>query len=306
MGLAWEPTPQLRVGLRLRSGAQGSHQGSHVTLLDFDDNDTGEADFTFDRWYLNAAGEHIWGWAGRNAFPFWKQNEMFWDDDVAAVGLAGGWTSGGFSLRAAELGLPVGMKDFSGRLSALQIVYRRGSEARAWTLAAGYYAFDANRDDPDAARLRNGNGRRDYSIAVVSAQTRLAAAGRPLILGADLLHNGESYGPDDPFAFAHRDATDGGVVIARWGEADAAGKWSLGYSYARIETLAVNASYAQDDWVRWGSATQTDSSDLRGHELRFTYGLGKAGNLTTRLFVVESISAVQDGKRFRIDYNIGF
>jgi hypothetical protein len=85
-----------------------------------------------------------------------------------------------------------------------------------------------------------------------------------------------------------------------------AGDWQFGAWYTRIEALAVNPSYAQDDWVRWGSATQTDSSDLKGFELRAAVGLGHGQNLMARLYLVEAITSQQDGKRFRIDYNVGF
>ncbi|MBZ0112202.1 MAG: putative porin [Thermoanaerobaculia bacterium] len=306
LGLDWKPVAPLHFGLRLRSGVEGSQQSAHITVLDFDGNDTGEAGFYFDRWFLEARGEKVWGWVGRNSFPFWTQNEMFWDDDVTPVGLAGGWSSGNLSVRSAYLGLPVGMKDFTGNLAAGQVVYDRNSPGLSFTLAAGLYSFDGDPEDVDASRLRNDNGQRDYSIAMGSVQTRFEAAGRRLTLGMDLLHNGESYGPDDPFAFAHRDATDGFVLSAMWGTAAKAGDWGLGYWYGRIEALAVNASVAQDDWVRWGSSTQTDSSDLRGHELRFIYGLGNRGNLTARLYLIEAISSDQDGNRFRVDYNVKF
>lgn len=68
----------------------------------------------------------------------------------------------------------------------------------------------------------------------------------------------------------------------------------------------MNASFAQDDWVRWGSATQTRGSNLKGHELRFGYGLAKDLNLLARLYLVESITTVEDGKRFRIDLNYSY
>ena len=306
LGLEWEVTDALRFAVRLRSGAEGSHQSPHITVLDFDNNDTGDADFHLDLWNLEARGKHLWGWAGRNGLPFWKQNEMFWDDDVTPLGLAGGWSIGEVSLRAAHLALPVGMTSFSGTLSAFQVVYERERASPAWTLAAGFYAFNADADDPDGARLRSGNGRRDYAITVVSGQLRLDAAGRPLVLGVDLLDNSATYGVDDAFARAHRDETGGFVLSAIWGSAAKRGDWALGYLFGRLEALAVNASYAQDDWVRWGSATETDSSDLRGHELRLVYGLGRAGNLVARLYLVEAISSTQDGKRFRLDYNVKF
>ena len=58
--------------------------------------------------------------------------------------------------------------------------------------------------------------------------------------------------------------------------------------------------------MRWGSATQTDSSDLEGFELRAAYGLGGGQSVVARLYLVEAITSGQDGSRFRVDYNFKF
>ena len=84
------------------------------------------------------------------------------------------------------------------------------------------------------------------------------------------------------------------------------GDWLAAYYYARIETFAVNSSFAQDDWVRWGSATETRASNLKGHELRFAYAFEKNINLVARLYLVEAITTAEDGNRFRVDLNFKF
>jgi hypothetical protein len=68
----------------------------------------------------------------------------------------------------------------------------------------------------------------------------------------------------------------------------------------------VNASFAQDDWIRFGSATQTDSSDFSGHELRASYAISKTLNVVSRLYLVDAITTIQDGNRFRVDLNWKF
>ncbi len=69
------------------------------------------------------------------------------------------------------------------------------------------------------------------------------------------------------------------------------------------EICAVNASYAQDDWVRFGSGTQTAGTDIEGHEIRLGYALSKRISLLARLYLVEAITTSQDGNRFRLDLN---
>ncbi len=156
--------------------------------------------------------------------------------------------------------------------------------------------------------LRNGNGTRDYTLWVGNLQAKLQGAGKPLTLGLDVMHNSEDYSPTDPdpFTAAHYDQRDGFVSFATFGQLKKRGDWLAAYYYAHIETLALNASYAQDDWVRWGSATQTDSSDLKGHEIRFAYSLAKNLNVVARWYLVEAVTSVQDGKRFRLDFNHKF
>ena len=122
------------------------------------------------------------------------------------------------------------------------------------------------------------------------------------------MHNSQGYSPDDPdpITAQHHDQTDGYALLATWGTAKAKGQWSLGYYYVHIETFAINSSYAQDDWTRWGSAIESRPSNMKGHEFRFVFATSAKSNLTARLFMVDSITSVEDGSRFRIDYNYRF
>ena len=95
----------------------------------------------------------------------------------------------------------------------------------------------------------------------------------------------------------------GYVLSAKLGKLKNKGDWLLGYYYAHIEQFSVNASFAQDDWVRWGSSFQTDSSDLEGHEIRAGYALTSNFNIVARLYLVDAITSRQDGNRFRVDFN---
>ncbi len=296
------------MGLRLRSGSLDSQQSPHVTFHDFDGNPTGDAHLFPDRWFVRFDGSRGWAWLGRNSFPFWQPSEFFWDDDVTPAGLAAGYDldAGGaeVSLRAAYLTPPDGGVDFHGDLAAGQVVVRSRRGA-GLTAASGLYLFDG---EPGAEHLRNGNGVRDYSLWVTSLQAVPEVGGRPLTLALDWMRNLEDYAADDPdpFTARHHDQTDGFTATLRWGRTRERGDWLVGYSYARIETLAVHASYAQDDWFRWGSATQTDSSDYRGHELRFAYAFRPDLNVVARFYSAEALTSVEDGNRFRVDWNYTF
>ena len=106
--------------------------------------------------------------------------------------------------------------------------------------------------------------------------------------------------PWPPF---HENETSGYVLSAQYGQLKQAKDWLVGIYHAHIESLAVNASYAQDDWARFGNASQADLTDIEGQEFRAAYAFSKNVNVMARMFFVEAITTPQDGKRFRVDLN---
>ena len=116
LGLTYNPNDIFSFGVRMRTGSDDSQQSPHITIIDFDDNDTGDADVNLDKWYLKAKGKNVWGWIGRNSIPFWKQNELVLDDDVTPAGVGAGFkTSVGqnsqLQINTGYFSMPVGMKE---------------------------------------------------------------------------------------------------------------------------------------------------------------------------------------------------
>ncbi|MFQ6006289.1 MAG: putative porin [Woeseia sp.] len=316
LGLDIKPSDRIRLGFRLRSGSDLSQQSPHITLVDFDNNDTGDADFNLDKWYASFSDGNATIWAGRNGLPFWKQNELFWDDDVTPAGVGLTWKLDNLAINAGYFSLPAGMQAFSGNLAVGQAVYgtKVGDEKNDLTIAGGFLGIDGNPTDSDASLLLDNNGSRDYRTWVVSAQYGTTARERSLKFGFDYIYNSRSYSPadPDPFTAINADETGGIVASISYGSASP-GDWLAAYYYADVETFAFSSSYAQDDWMRWGSANETRSTNFSGHEFRLAYGLKDDMNLVARLYVVEanvlrsaSATAKEDGNRFRIDLNYKF
>jgi hypothetical protein len=309
--LNYEHNDWASFGAQLRSGSDENHQSPNLTILDFDGNDTGDADFNLDKWFFKAKAKGAWAWAGRNDIPFWKQNNLFWNSNATIAGVGAGFKSGGntsIAVNAGHFSLPVGMREFSPSLTLGQAVFSTKFSGGGFTASTGVLSFEANSDDDQAAILLNSNGLRDYQILVGSLQANFKAGSLPLKFGIDVIHNAKDYTETDPdpFTVANRDETDGYVASIHLGNTKNPGDWQLGYYYAYIETLAVNASYAQDDWARWGTTTESRLSNMKGHELRFKYQATKELNLLARLYVVEAIKGDEDGNRFRFDFNYKF
>ncbi|MDM8559460.1 putative porin [Candidatus Parabeggiatoa sp. HSG14] len=312
VNLNYDHEDWLAVGARLRSGSDDNHVSPHITIVDFDDNNTGDAHFNLDKWFFKVKNNGAWGWVGRNSIPFWKQNEMFWDDDATPAGIAAGFKKNfggtGIAINTGYLSLPAGMQKFSGSLGLAQAVLSTKVGANKFTAAAGFMGFYANpENDKDAEHksLWDNNGKRDYRLWIASLQGKFKAGTLPLALGLDYMHNAKGYSETDidPFTAANHDDTDGYVFSAKLGQLKNKGDWLLGYYYSHIETFAVNSSYAQDDWGRWNE----QGSNIKGHEFRAAYQAVKNLNIVARFYSVETITDdPQDGNRFRIDFNLKF
>ena len=315
VGLKYVANEQVSFGFRIRSGSDDSQQSPHITVIDFDDNDTGDAHFNLDKWYFKYNAGRTSTWIGRNSLPFWKANEMVLDDDVTPAGLGFSYQADKVRFNAGYFSKPAGVQNFTGNTGVAQVVFDTTVGNTSLVFAGGVIVVDADANSSNNGLLLDNNGARDYTIWIGNVQASLTAMDRPLKLNLDLIHNSKNYSASNPDAFTafHRNETDGYVISARLGDTNERGHWLFGYYYSHIETFAVNNSLAQDDWVRWGSATQTRASNFEGSEFRAAVGLGNKMNVVARLYIVDAIkrrSATsldkEDGNRFRVDLNWKF
>jgi len=307
-GFNYQIAEDWSTGARIRTGNSRSQQSPHLTFV-ADDGPRDELNFVVDRYFLQFKQGGFSSWAGRNTSPFWQQNELFWDEDVTPTGLAATYETklcdGTLAIIGGAFYLPDGGYNLNGQMLSGQLKYTLPVKPSQFTVAAGLHFMNG---ETAANNLRNRYGDRDYLIGVGGAQWSIPIKGVPLSLGADIFYNFENYGAADvaPFPAADSDETLGYVFSVQLGQLKQRHDWLIGYYFSYIETFSVNASYAQDDWVRFGSTTQTDSSDFKGHEVRLAYALSKNINLVARLYLVEAITTPQDGKRCRVDLNWKF
>jgi Putative porin len=312
-GAKIKPNDNIEFGARIRTGNKNSQQSPHWTIGDYSGNSNGTHDVVFDKWYLKAKKDKLWAWVGRDGLPIWKQNEMLWDDDATVVGASAGIKNfelgaGKLSANTGYVALPDGMQHQYWGMGFGQVVYSTSFDNVSFTAAGGVLSIDGT-DRPSKGGLQSGNKARDYSIWVANLQAKTKFADLPVSFGFDYMHNSEDYSVAElagtPSGTTDDDV-DGYVLQIRLGKNNKKGDWIIGYSYADIETLAVNSSYAQDDWMRWGSSTDTRGSDFHGHEVRVGYVLPWKWKVLARFYSVESNNNLEDGNRFRIDFNRKF
>jgi hypothetical protein len=305
LGASYKISPEWSVAARFRTGSHQSQQSPHLTFT-ADDGPSDDLEGSLDKYFIQYKSGTVSAWAGRNSPLFWQQNEFTLDEDITPTGVNVAFDSkpgtGTITTALGAFALPDGATKLNGKLVAGQLKYVLSLKPSQFTLAASLYDFDGKRG---ARFLRNRNGERDYLIGVLSAQWSTPIQGGPLAFGVELIENFQDYSAADaaPLLPLNAGETTGYVFSAQFGQLKQANDWTVGYYYAYLETFAVNASYSEDDWARFGSATQSDLTDIKGHEFRASYALSKNINLTARLFLVEAITSVQDGKRFRLDLN---
>jgi hypothetical protein len=321
LGLKWQPTDFFLANVRARTGNDNHQQSGHITVKDFNGNDEGSSDVNLDKWYgqFNWRGLEVWG--GRNSLPWWKQNDLFWDDDVTPRGVGATLKlpvgSGQLTLNTGYYNLPAGMRDYTGDAYSAQLVWEQELDSFGITLVGGMLNVNADAEADEFANqlLLQDNALRDYKLWVVSYQLRVKDLPRDFHIGIDYLHNAEDYAADDPSEYTafNRDEVDGYVLQAIYGGVKKRGDWLIGTYYSHIDLLAVHNSYAQDDWVRWGNSDQSTSSNFKGPELRAGLGLGHNMNLILRAYKVRAINnelpgdtRKQTGERIRLDYNWSF
>ena len=314
-GVACEASKRVSFVARLRTGSNESQQSPHITIADFDGNSKGDTDLNLDTWYVQYQTDNAGIWLGRKNLPFWRPNEMVLDDDVTPAGIGVEYSFGDLTINASHAKLPAGMQNFTGNVSATQAIYERQAGATKLKIAGGVMRLNADRNDSSNNLLLDNNASRDYLIWVANLQLQKTFLDRPLRLNFDMIRNTKSYGVggNDTIASFNRDERNGYVISTRLGDANKRNGWQLGYTFSHIEALAVNNSYAQDDWLRWGNATQTRASNFRGSEFRAVWGFSSNLQLVARLYIVQGIrdrnpSSLnkEDGKRFRVDLNWRF
>jgi hypothetical protein len=272
-----------------------------------------------DRWFAKYTSGGFDLWIGRNQLSYLHQDDLFVFDNVTYPGVGARYRQnlgpGRLIWSLNYVALPVGMHDVAGTGLIGQVAYDRDFQNSGFSVTGGFFATNADPDNPAADILLTENNTRDYRAFSIELQYRGRVIGKAYKVGLDLSHNAKNYDDAPPGSFSqfHKDDVNGYVVEFEWGSREKAGDWQVGYYHAYQEALTTNSSYVQDDWVRWGNVLQVRATNLVGNEFRAIYTIRPNMNVFARLFFVDAIDLLEPGdttketgNRFRIDYNLSF
>ncbi len=307
-GFNFQWSNQIEFGARLRTGSLLNQQSPHITLGD----EFQEGAIGIDKAFIRGAHDKMWWWLGKNTFPFWKQNELLWDDDINPGGVALGWclpAADQFSLKPS-IGYFI-IRDTTidkSYLIAAQIAAEVELAKMKLSFASGFFGFNNMRYRPGQQSWTL-----DYDIIHSGVKMEFESY-TGVTLGFDYLLNLKNYGSIHDIPERLRNQIDGFVGSLSLGGLDKKGDFMVAYTNAQIGNFSVVDYLAQDDWVRWGFANTpgTRSSNFKGHEVKTAYAFGNTFNAVFRIYFVQGMvpadeqSIRETGNRFRMDLNVKF
>ncbi len=312
LGATYKFKDWVSFGMRIRTGQPEKQQDPHLTLGD----QFSSAPIAFDKLY--AAFKYDWfaGWVGKNSFPFEKQNELFWCDNVNPEGIS---LSGKFNFEnefVQSLKVNTGhfifatsgtSLDKDSYFEGIQLVSTH-FENKVKFFPAFYY-FKNMPNIPDGGDTYT----LDYSIVNLGANAVILKNPK-VAVGFDYYQNLQDYNGNDSIPKFLQDQKTGFVANASVGKLDKKGDFKFQFIYSHMERFAAVDYLAQNDWARWDYSGQgsPDSrlTNFKGFEIMAGYALAENIDLQMHFFTVKQIlpygPAKEDGNRIRLDLNIGF
>lgn len=314
-GVLYRGIDRIRVGARLRTGDPKKQQDPQLTLGDnlaeFNTLPIGL------EWLFAAYQSPAFSvWAGKNTFPFQKQNELFWSDNVYPEGIYAAFNpsfENGFvdylEIQAGHFIVRSGQRTFGSDNYFQGYQMAAHMNDRALLVYASFYRFNELPDIPDG----NETFTLDYSILNFGSNFKIIRSPL-LVLGLDYYRNLEDLGRINAVPDTLRDQKSGIVGQLSLGDLQKKGNWKAQLIYAYLERFAAVDFLAQNDWARWsyGSQGSPDGrlTNLKGFELMLGYALRENIDLQFRAYSVKQLIPYgmekETGDRVRLDINISF
>lgn len=304
-----------QLGFRLRTGLKNKQQDPQLTLGD-GFGEGGTLPIGLEKAFAQFQFDWLGAWVGKNTFPFEKQNELFWSDNVYPDGVAamGKWP---LSLTWIEqIGLNTGyfiINFNNGSLAkdsyfqGIQVVTYHAEQRL--TVFPGFYYFHEMPDIPDG----NGTFTIGYSILHLGARYELLK--KPALgVELDLYQNLQDYHRNDSITATLKDQKAGLVASLRVGRLRQKHNWMARVTYMRMERFSAVDYLAQNDWARWDYSSQGSLdgrlTNYHGVELMAGLMITDQIKINSRYFIVEQLVQygpyTETGQRIRFDLDIGF
>ncbi|WNJ19377.1 putative porin [Pontibacter sp. G13] len=300
-------------GVQARTGDQRKQQDPQLTLgTGFEE--FGTLPIGLEKAFFQAKWRHFQLKLGKFAFPFEKNHEVFWSDNVYPEGVFAGK---GFSLETDwldSLDLRIGHFILSSAGKTLgQDAYVQGAQMYlrgmdgAWEMFPAYYRFRNMPNIPDGAETY----RLDYPVFHLGTRFNWRWDA-PVRLEVDLYQNVANYARHDSIAANFRDQRRGWVLGFQYGALEQPRDWLFKATYANMQRYSAVDFLAQNDWARWDysgfNSPDGRLTNFQGMELVAKYQLARRVALTLKCYMVEQLvpleAFTETGNRWRLDLDV--
>ncbi|TNJ41698.1 putative porin [Tamlana fucoidanivorans] len=300
-------------GSRIRTGLPNKQQDPQITIGD------GFGEFNviplgFEKLYFQAEQKGYKFWLGKNTFPFYKQHELFWSDNVYPEGLFFkkkvhfdsnvfdklDINAGHFIVRASGTSLD---KDryFQGLQASTTVLKQKIA------LFSSLYYFKNMPNIPDGSETFTF----DYAIFNLGTTLRISQP-HQIFFEVDYYHNFQDYNQNENIDSLFKNQKNGFITAISYGSLKQKKDWKFKATYTYLERYAAVDFLAQNDWARWDYSS-FDSPDgrltnFKGIELVASYLLAKNMKLTLKYYKVEQLVPFgltkETGDRIRLDLDV--
>jgi hypothetical protein len=309
-GLTFQHNQRISAGVRIRTGEPGKQQDSQLTLGD-GFKEFGTLPIGFEKAYFKAKWSAFNFWIGKNEFPFAKNNELFWSDNVYPEGIT---LAKGFQVNSNiidTMEVRVGHFIIATSNKSLDYdAYFQGFQAystflnKRFELFPSFYIFKNIPNIPDG----NETNVIDYSIFHIGSKLKLLNK-ELLNVEFDYYRNLNDYKQNDSIPDNFKDQKSGVVVGLKYGVQKQRGDWLFKASYARLQQYAAVDFLAQNDWARWdySSFGSKDGrlTNFNGIELVAGYMIDEKISLKMKYYSVKQLvsygTSRETGSRIRFD-----
>lgn len=315
LGLDYKANDWLSFGTRLRTGDPKKQQDAQLTLGD-SYKEFSQLPIGLEKAF--AKFNHKWfsAWVGKNTFPFNKENELFWSDNVYPEGVAlkGIFTfenniiqslkinTGHFIINAN--GTSLGEDSYFQGIQFVASLFNNNLK-----FYPGFYQFSNLPNIPDGESTYTIN----YSILHLGTKVKIVDHPK-IVAGLDYYNNLNNLSTNDSISEKYKNQKLGFVSYVGFGKLETKGDWLFKLTYSYLEKYAAVDYFAQNDWARWDYSSQNSPdgrlTNFKGFELTAGYNISKNINLVFRGFTVNQILSTglarETGNRVRLDFNIKF
>jgi len=302
-------------GFRLRTGNPIKQQDPQLTLGD-NFNEFSTLPIGLEKVYFQGKVKNSTFWLGKNTFPFKKNNELYWSDNVYPEGI---FVSKGISFnsdfidsldfRAGHFIISASKQSFAedAYFQGVQI-YMELIKDRL-QIFPSLYVFKNIPNIPDGytSFLQN------YKILHLGSVLNILK-NKKLLFEFEYSYNFEDYGLEESIPSIFKDQKKGFVVGLKYNTLSVKKDWSMKLTYAYLERYATLDYLAQNDWARW-DYSEFDSPDgrltnFKGIEFVVAYKLESNIILTMKYYKVNQLVTSniekENGDRIRFDIDVKF